>query len=201
MADRPAVALDGDDQIAAAQILAWLAFPEHPDRGIRVMQNFVYRWQQARGAAKVKPLFDVYKTGILEKRLDTFEHQLRRRMTASEIMIGRIAANREGQISRAFGVGLNESIRRRIGGRDEQLGRLVRDYWTKSIPVIHLASSTRSAILAACERDAVKRFDLTRAVFKPDWVSQALEASEQQADWVSHFLPVERNRMIHFHRD
>jgi len=212
MAERRSVRLDHTDLIAGAQILGWLAFPARPEHGVKTIQQWAIQRQQARGEFAGEPPFPMDKPNRLQKRIDTLNHQLRRRLRAGDWLASRVAHEAAMPLSQVFGRGLNSLARRennllqfrfpeRSRNIDRDVPNLVRDYWTASIPVIHLAKATLFAILEAYRKEDRDGWHLERTVFWPDWVADAVAASENAARWATKLELVEHDKLIHFHRD
>lgn len=197
MASRQSVQLDDADIIAAAQILGWLAFPARPEHGVKTIQQWAIRRQQARGEFKGEPPFLMDKPNRLQQRIDTLNHQLRRRLRAGDWLAQRMG--KQANLRIIPGRGLRALARRE--STLHEVPNLVRDYWTNSIPVIHLAKSSLFAIIAAYQREGRDGWHLERTIFWPDWVPEAIEQSEGAARWTVKLELAEQEKLIRFHRD
>lgn len=197
MASRQSVQLDDADLIAAAQILGWLAFPARPEHGVKTIQQWAIRRQQARGEFQGEPPFPMDKPNRLQQRIDTLNHQLRRRLRAGDWLAQRMG--KKANLRIIPGRGLRALARRE--SNLHEVPNLVRDYWTNSVPVIHLAKASLFAIIAAYQREGRAGWHLERTIFWPDWVPEAIEQSEQTARWTVKLKLAEPERLIRFHRE
>ncbi len=211
MAERRSVRLDDVDLIAGAQILGWLAFPARPEHGVKTIQQWAIRRQQARGEYKGELPFMLDKPNRLQRRIDMLNRQLRRRLRAGDWLARRTAHTAGTPISKALGLGLNALARRENSllqfqfaeqsETDRDTPNLIRDYWTASLPVIHLAKASLDAIVEAYRREGRDGWHLERTIFWPNWVADAIADSENAARWAAKLELVVPHKMIHFHRD
>ncbi len=197
MADRQSVRLDDADLIAAAQIIGWLAFPARPEHGVKTIQQWAVRRQLARGEFDGKLPFSMDKPNRLQQRIDTLNHQLRRRLRAGHWLAQRMGKESNRPLSP--GRGLRALARRE--SELHEIPNLVRDYWTGSVPVIHLAKASLFAIIAAYQREERGGWHLERTIFWPDWVPEAIEQSEGDARWAVKLELAAQEKLIRFHRD
>lgn len=216
---RAQVRLDDHDLIAGAQILGWLAFPDRPQQGVRTIQQWLIRRQQARGEDIGSIQFALDKPNRLQQRINTLNKMLRRRLRAGDWLARRITKASAphfrpgwgGQFAESWGLGLNALARRENqllqfhfaeqSEIDRDTPNLIRDYWTASLPVIHLAKASLFAIADAYHREGREGWHLERTVFDPDWVAAAIEGSETTSYYADKMGLVDRGQMIRFHRD
>lgn len=211
MAERREVRLDDQDLIAGAQILGWLAFPDRPQQGVRTIQQWLIRRQQAREEFIGELPFRLDKPNRLQLRINTMNKQLRRRLRAGDWLAKRMGKAAGTPLSMAMGMGLNALARRENqllqfqfaeqSEIDRDQPNLIRDYWTASLPVIHLAKASLFSILEAYRKEGRDGWHLERTVFWPDWVPGAIAWSENTAGFAAQLGLVEPSQMIRFHRD
>lgn len=106
------------------------------------------------------------------------------------------------KVGEFHGKGLREAART-MGGPDQKVENVIRDYWEQTRSVAHLGLATGDAILLAssAEERMSRTWDLERVAFRPDWVGRALQMAEQNAEAAQRFGLIPLTDAVLFTRD
>ena len=213
MSNRRIVDLDTDDLVASAQILGWLAFPTRPAHGVSIIQQWYLQRQLSRGEISRDELpFPLAKPNRLQSRINTLNKNLRRGLRAGHWLNERVGKEMAKKFpdNIRMGMGLNALARRESwllqfdfpeqSEIEHETWNLSRDYWTKNLPVIHLARCSLFAIRDAYRKEGREIWHLERTIFQPDWVENAIAESEDMAFWAAELNLVPLEKMILFSR-
>jgi hypothetical protein len=192
--------LSDDEAIAGCQILAWLTFPGRAEWAFQTLREWG-AWRVAlTGDTSVKRAL---KPNRLEARLRQFEDKLIRRLRAGAWLRHATATVSSQHDPR---VHIDFSLRGAAQGIAEWSGKdadnVLRDFWRKSRPVIHLAAAVDLQIAELHLRLGKPHpFEILRmAAFDPSWVEAAVADAEVHADWAAFFGIVNPESMIRFIR-
>jgi hypothetical protein len=221
--ERPEFRLAEIDVVAGFQIIGHLAFPARPQHGMATLREWLFRRKVERGEMAISEVpIELDKPQRLRARLATLDRQLRKRLRSGDWLNRGIIQGfaRLPSASRSLSPGVHAGLlqwgqgRRAMARRHNRIlqsrspnqfveqdeGHLIRDYWTQSLPVIHMAKASMMSLGRAYQKERRNRWLLERTVFHPDWVPWAIETSETTAEWAAKFGLIEHEKMIRFHR-
>lgn len=192
---RQQITLSREDGAAALEILAFLAHPQRPEYGLRVMNDWArHHFGNQAGAEKWSRLEPKLRRcdGLIERSL-VAGYWLHRRCALSfsdrhSQELGPVEASLRTS-ARAFG----------IHGKEETA---LRDYWDRSRTVAHLALAAGEAIHSAFgSREATGwQWSLRDIAFNPAWVDRAVTHAEAKAQAASELGVIPIEDALHFVR-
>ncbi|MFN3846417.1 MAG: hypothetical protein ACK4RZ_11455 [Paracoccaceae bacterium] len=199
MPDRREIWLDGNDTIAAAQIISWIARPKQPERAMKVLNHWYWIRHRKLGNSLPDECFNLMMPKRMEGQFlriqdkdcrDAFraaawaQHAI---LKASPPMFGRKLSDRGIRSLAAAGV-----------DDEEQVGNEISKIWSKRKPVAHMCLAAGNAIGRHHRERGWCGFGLSGSLLQPTWVTEAIEQSEEWARSFRH-LPNPAN-YFHFRR-
>lgn len=185
--ERHRIPLDRNDIIAAAQVLSYIARPERPESGVKLLNEWWLARCRTGGDDISAAPFAVDKPNRLQVRLDTFGKDLRNGFQAGVWLQWKIlgeAAHMHHWFAGFTGVSLGKLAAKKLGdgatSRDAEIPNVRRNIWIKRRPVAHIALAAANEIRAHHARPGTK-VRLDEILFSPRWLSGAIVQAEEWA--------------------
>lgn len=173
---RRQVVLSSDDGEAALEVLAILSYPQRPEYGARIMKDWAAHLRGDKASAE--------KWSRLEPKLRRADDMVRRSLNAGFWLHRRCAQSFTDKHSLDLGpveASLRASARALTNeGKEENL---LRDYWTQTRPIAHLALASGEQIHRTLGSPATTgwRWSLKDIAFNTSWVAPAITSAELKA--------------------
>jgi hypothetical protein len=210
MAERRVIILDKHDLIAGAQILSWIAFPNRPEHGVNLLNQWFWARRKHRGEPVPTLPFKLKKPNRIEAQLKVFERQLRRGFVAAEWFSHKSASGPSAPpMIKGFGISTRKLSSRwgwYLADQNDpddfkEPSNVIRSVWSPRKNILHLARSFSFVIMEKMNEQGIERFDLERTVFDPVWVEKTISDSEGQARMAELLGAFEINNFYKFERD
>lgn len=203
MAERYALRIDGDDTVAAAQILACIARPpceEMPDRhekAIKVLNHWYWANHRKAGGEMPKITFPLEKPGRLVGPMLRLQEDCLTAFRAGAWLQFALLKEAPHHWFNSCDVGVTALATDRVGM--ENRGNEITRVWSRRKPVLHLCLAAGNALGRHHRERGWNGFGLTGAMLQPSWVNEAIEQSE---DWARTILRLSKPwPTIRFYRD
>lgn len=199
MDERLHLRLDDNDLIAAAQILSWIALPHRPQDGVDLLCNWYWARQKFLGHPLPDLPFALKKPSRLESQLRRLEATCLVGFRAGIWLNWKILSASPSPWFSNIHMSTRKLASRRASTKGTESHNEIRDVWSKRKPVAHMALAAANAIGGWLKENDLYEFGLSGAILHPEWVSEAIEMSEEWRRSASRFIdPATFHR---FHRD
>lgn len=204
---RQEIRLDDADLVAAAQILAWIARPSHPEHGTHLMEQWFYARRRFR-REPVPPLpFEVGRRCRITSQLALFNQRLLEGFRAGLWFNRRccstlpVASPFAQQFSAAWGSSTRQMAKLYADRNGIEQCNAIRAIWSRRKPVLHLAWAAAEVLSERYRDEARRGFNLERTVFWPNWVDETIKRAERKADFAALYCGFPLSGFYRFHRD
>jgi hypothetical protein len=198
LAERRSIHLDQDDVVAAAQILSWIARPNRPESGVKVLNHW-YHANQKKLGRPIPPLpFDLMKPNRIETQFIKLQADCLIALEAGQWFNVTILRNCPHPWFESYKQSVTRLSHNRAEHRQTDKSNELRDVWIKRKPVLHLCLSAGNALGRWLQERDLFGFGLAGAMIEPTWVDEAVEWSEKWARSIPNQIEFENT--IRFHR-
>jgi hypothetical protein len=185
MPERIRERLDGDDTIAAAQILSWIARPDRLTSGLSLL------------------LPSAKKPNRVESQRPAFQKDFLRGLEAGRWFNAKaLAADPDWESKTLFPPDRSTTrkmAKRSVGGLEVEKSNAIKRVWSNRKQIAHLASAARTALVAKSLVDNLS-LDPWAFVADPDWVQDVIDEAERRLALACEVGAFEASGFRQFHR-